>query len=101
MINDAHCHFFSTHFFAALGRGLPDADPAVLRSIVQALEHHDIPIKTLPRLRHLIEGTFELRHIRSLGFEDLLARAPVGLDKAPLRRLIAGRQPRIDTREVA
>ena len=28
MINDAHCHFFSTHFFAALGRGLPDADHA-------------------------------------------------------------------------
>jgi predicted TIM-barrel fold metal-dependent hydrolase len=27
MINDAHCHFFSTHFFAVLGRGLPNADP--------------------------------------------------------------------------
>jgi predicted TIM-barrel fold metal-dependent hydrolase len=27
-LNDAHCHFFSTDFFAALGRGLPDADPA-------------------------------------------------------------------------
>ncbi len=27
-LNDAHCHFFSTQFFAALGRGLPDADPA-------------------------------------------------------------------------
>ncbi len=23
MLNDAHCHFFSTNFFAALGRGLP------------------------------------------------------------------------------
>ena len=22
-LNDAHCHFFSTNFFAALGRGLP------------------------------------------------------------------------------
>ena len=27
MLNDAHCHFFSTQFFAALGRGLPGADP--------------------------------------------------------------------------
>jgi len=71
---------------------IPDADPAVVRSIVQALEHHDIPIKTLPRLRHLIEGALEPSHIRSLGFEDLLARAPVGLDKAPLHRLIAGRR---------
>jgi uncharacterized protein len=28
ILNDAHCHFFSTQFFATLGRGLPDADPA-------------------------------------------------------------------------
>jgi predicted TIM-barrel fold metal-dependent hydrolase len=26
-INDAHCHFFSTKFFSALGRSLKDADP--------------------------------------------------------------------------
>jgi predicted TIM-barrel fold metal-dependent hydrolase len=26
-MNDAHCHFFSTPFFAALGRQLKDADP--------------------------------------------------------------------------
>ena len=71
---------------------IPDADPSVLRSIVRAVEQHNIPIKTLPRLRHLIDGTFELSHIRSLGFEDLLSRAPVGLDNAPLRRLIAGRR---------
>src|SRR5437762_3091608 len=27
-LNDAHCHFFSTPFFAALGRGLQGVDPA-------------------------------------------------------------------------
>ncbi len=26
-LNDSHCHFFSTPFFAALGRALKDADP--------------------------------------------------------------------------
>src|SRR4026209_355703 len=26
LLNDAHCHFFSTPFFAALGRQLKDAD---------------------------------------------------------------------------
>src|SRR5216110_1243332 len=26
MLNDAHCHFFSTRFFAALGRGLKNFD---------------------------------------------------------------------------
>ncbi|MGE5243648.1 MAG: amidohydrolase family protein [Betaproteobacteria bacterium] len=28
MLNDAHCHFFSTSFFASLGRGLKDAHEA-------------------------------------------------------------------------
>ena len=28
MLNDAHCHFFTMRFFAALGRGLPGVDPA-------------------------------------------------------------------------
>jgi len=27
-LNDAHCHFFSTRFFAALGVGMKDSDPA-------------------------------------------------------------------------
>jgi uncharacterized protein len=36
MLNDAHCHFFSTQFFAALGRGLKDADPT--RPEVRALD---------------------------------------------------------------
>jgi len=27
VVNDAHCHFFSTAFFAALGRGLKDTNP--------------------------------------------------------------------------
>src|SRR5580704_2950406 len=28
ILNDSHCHFFSAQFFAALGRGLPDANSA-------------------------------------------------------------------------
>jgi FlaA1/EpsC-like NDP-sugar epimerase len=71
---------------------IPSADPALLRAIVRALEPHKIPIKTLPQLRDLIAGRAELRQIRTLGFEDLLARAPVGLARAPLDRLIAGRR---------
>ena len=27
ILNDAHCHFFSTNFFAALGRGMPGVNP--------------------------------------------------------------------------
>ena len=66
---------------------IPSADPSLLREIVRSLEPHKIPIKTLPQLRD-IAGTVELRQIRTLGFEDLLSRAPVGLDRAPLDRLL-------------
>jgi FlaA1/EpsC-like NDP-sugar epimerase len=71
---------------------IPSADPSLLRAIVRSLEPHNIPIKTLPQLRDLMSGRVELRQIRTLGFEDLLSRAPVGLDQAPLNRLIAGRR---------
>ena len=71
---------------------IPRAEPAAIRSIVRALEPFKIPIKTLPNLRDIIDGRVEIRQIRNLSIEDLLARAPVGLDRRPLHRLIAGRR---------
>lgn len=71
---------------------IPSADAAALRAIVRALESFKVPIKTLPNLRDLIDGKIELGHIRSLAVEDLLARAPVGLDPRPVRQLIKGRR---------
>jgi FlaA1/EpsC-like NDP-sugar epimerase len=71
---------------------LPRAEPATVRSIVRSLEPFRIPIKTLPKLRDLIDGKTELSQIRSLAVEDLLARAPVGLDPGPVKHLIAGRR---------
>ena len=60
--------------------------------IVRALEQFKVPIKTLPALRDMIDGKIALSEIRSLSVEDLLARAPVGLDPAPLKYLIGGRR---------
>lgn len=71
---------------------LPNAEPAVVRSIVRLLEPYKVAIKTLPKLRDLIDGKAELSQIRSLAVEDLLARAPVGLDPTPVKELIAGRR---------
>jgi FlaA1/EpsC-like NDP-sugar epimerase len=71
---------------------LAHAEPSVAREVVRALEPFRIPIKTLPNLSELIEGKTELSQIRSLSVEDLLARAPVGLDPEPVRHLVAGRR---------
>src|SRR2546425_627748 len=35
---------------------ISNADPAVVRSVVRALEEFNIPIKTLPNLRDIIDG---------------------------------------------
>jgi predicted TIM-barrel fold metal-dependent hydrolase len=37
MLNDAHCHFFSTTFFASLGRGLKDAGAAPAAAAIAKL----------------------------------------------------------------
>jgi len=71
---------------------IPRADPAVFRKVVRALDRYNIPIKTLPSLREILDGKVELAKIRSLSVEDLLARAPVGLDIQPVKSLIEGRR---------
>jgi FlaA1/EpsC-like NDP-sugar epimerase len=71
---------------------IPRAEPAAIRSIVRSFEPFKIPIKTLPNLRDLIDGKVELAKIRSLLVDDLMVRAPVGLDIQPVKSLIAGRR---------
>lgn len=71
---------------------LPGAGPAAVRAIIRSLEPFKIPIKTVPNMRDLLDGKTDISQIRSLAVEDLLARAPVGLDPDPVKRLIAGRR---------
>ncbi len=71
---------------------IPSAEPGVIREIVQTLSPFKMHITTLPNLRDLIERSVGVRQIRRLRFDDLLVRAPVGLDTAPLRYLIEGRR---------
>jgi FlaA1/EpsC-like NDP-sugar epimerase len=71
---------------------MPTASAAELRSIVKALEPYQARIATLPSLRDLLDRKVTVSQIRSLSLEDLLPRAPVGLDPVPVRNLIAGKR---------
>jgi FlaA1/EpsC-like NDP-sugar epimerase len=71
---------------------IPSAEPRVIREIVQTLVPFKMHITTLPNLRDLLERSVGVRQIRRLRFDDLLVRAPVGLDTTPLRYLIEGRR---------
>jgi FlaA1/EpsC-like NDP-sugar epimerase len=71
---------------------IPNSDPEVVRALVRVLEPFKIPIKTLPNLREIVDGRVDVRQIRGLAIEDLLPRAPVGLDQQPLHGLIQGKR---------
>jgi len=69
---------------------MPSVAPAAIRAVVKTLEPFDLPIKTLPNLRDLLQCRVDVSHIRNLSIEDLLDRVPVDLDPEPLRKLIQG-----------
>jgi FlaA1/EpsC-like NDP-sugar epimerase len=70
---------------------IPRADAATYRAVVRALEPFEVPIKTLPHLRDILDGRVSTSQIRDLSLEDLLRRSPVGLERQPLLGLIQGK----------
>jgi FlaA1/EpsC-like NDP-sugar epimerase len=70
---------------------MPNATGVQLREILRLLEPFKVPIRTLPNLRDLLDGKITVNQVRSLALEDLLKRAPIGLDPAPIRKLIEGK----------
>jgi FlaA1/EpsC-like NDP-sugar epimerase len=70
----------------------PHLQPAQLRALVKTLEPFKVPIKVLPASSESQNGSLTVGQIRALAFEDLLDRAPVGLDLAPVRQLIEGKR---------
>lgn len=71
---------------------MPRASLTEIRTVVKVLQPFKVPIKTLPNLRELLDGKAEATQIRSLSIEDLLERAPVGLDASAILHLIAGKR---------
>jgi FlaA1/EpsC-like NDP-sugar epimerase len=71
---------------------MPAAEAATVRGVFRDLEPFKLPITVLPNLRDILDGVVTVNQIRRLAIEDLLPRAPVGLDEAPLRELLVGRR---------
>ena len=71
---------------------IPSAKPVMVREVVKILEPFKIPIRTLPRVSELRNGNVGVKQMRDLAIEDLLDRAPVGLDLEPVRALVKGKR---------
>ena len=67
---------------------IPSASASLVRQILTVLEPFKVPIKTLPTLGNLKNGSVGLNQIQDLSVEDLLDRLPVGLDVGPVQNLV-------------
>jgi FlaA1/EpsC-like NDP-sugar epimerase len=67
---------------------IPSASASLVRQILTVLEPFKVPIKTLPTLGSLKNGSVGLNQIQDLSVEDLLDRLPVGLDVGPVQNLV-------------
>ena len=71
---------------------IPSIKPGPIREVVQVLAPFKIPIQILPNVRDLSKSPVNMSQVRSLAIDDLLERAPVGLDPRPIRHLIQGKR---------
>jgi FlaA1/EpsC-like NDP-sugar epimerase len=70
---------------------IPSAAPRVLRRTVEAAEASQVPIKTLPTVKQLLDSPVTLRQVRPLRLEDLLDREPIKTDLQELHPLLEGK----------
>jgi FlaA1/EpsC-like NDP-sugar epimerase/UDP-N-acetylmuramyl pentapeptide phosphotransferase/UDP-N-acetylglucosamine-1-phosphate transferase len=71
---------------------VPEASPQMVRELVRILEPYKVSLTTLPSLSDVLDGKVEINRIRNLSIEDLLERAPVGLDPQPVQELVRGKR---------
>jgi FlaA1/EpsC-like NDP-sugar epimerase len=71
---------------------MPSADSRTVREIVKTLQPYKVTIKTLPFMKEMESGRIGVSQIRALALEDLLDRAPVGLDLEPVAKFVSGKR---------
>lgn len=70
---------------------IPAASAKTIREILRDLEPFKLRITILPKIADLI-GPVKVDQIRQLRVEDLLARAPIGLDCTAVRHFLSGKR---------
>ncbi|NOZ69345.1 MAG: polysaccharide biosynthesis protein [Deferribacteres bacterium] len=70
---------------------IPSAPEAVIKEIVRDLRQYGLPIKTMPRLCDILNGSNPVGSLKLIEPEDVLFRAPLLYESARLRSFIKGK----------
>ncbi|WP_343414312.1 nucleoside-diphosphate sugar epimerase/dehydratase [Candidatus Amarolinea dominans] len=71
---------------------MPTAPGKVIREIVAVCEQAQAPIKIIPGLYELLDGTVSVNQLRTVQIEDLLRRESVQIDGAAVQALLRGKR---------
>jgi len=70
---------------------IPSATRTRRREIVESLSTHNVAVRTLPSVGHIVEGRVAISDLRDVQIEELLGRDPVPPNELLMSRNIAGR----------
>ncbi len=70
---------------------IPSATGEQMRRIVSACVETELPFKTVPSLREIIDSRVSVRQARAVQVDDLLRRDPMETDSPSLSRFLRGR----------
>jgi FlaA1/EpsC-like NDP-sugar epimerase len=70
---------------------VPSATGAQMRRFVEICTRANIPFRTVPALKDIIDGQVIVPQLREVSLEDLLGRDPVQIDLESVRKEITGR----------
>lgn len=71
---------------------IPSAPGKTIRSIVELCDQAEVPVKVMPGLSELLDGTVSVRQLRDVAIEDLLRRDPIKTDSVAVRNLLSGKR---------
>jgi len=70
---------------------IPSATPELMRRVLAACDNGQVPIKTLPNVKQLLDSPISMQRVRPLSLEDLLQREPIQTDLQELHLLLEGK----------
>jgi len=70
---------------------MPSIDASRRQAIYSELSRFPVKVRTLPSLREIASGKYQVNHLREIDIDDLLGRSSVPADPELLQQMIAGR----------